>query len=129
MTFKEELAALTTEQQEHVEASATVALALQFSNDAVKASRDAEANLLAANGRWLRLSEDRFQFLAMPPSERLAMLDGVGERTFLHELQQLIEDAQEAVVRLTILAAQALHFVLRTTTTLEQAIQLHVMGR
>lgn len=129
MTFEQELAALPKETQAIIESAATVMMALRHSEHATQASRDAEANLTAARDRWQQLVADRTQYLRLPLDERFAMLGDVLAAAFQRAMQQEIEAALDSVIRHTVVTAQALEFLRRTTVTLEQAIKLHVMGR
>ena len=110
-------AALEPSVRNHVQTAVTLEIVRSFSEQARAQCLDAEENLRNANDRK-RLA-----------SERLRALPERSEWLERRACRELLEEAEAAVVHCTILSAQALDYLMRTTATLKQAIHLHVMGR
>jgi hypothetical protein len=102
---------------ERFHGAATVMLVLRFSEDAKLAMIDAEHNLLRHRKRYA------------VACEALARLPKKASKEDRRAARDASYEAETAVIRTSIVAAQALDYLRRTTATLEQAVQLHAMGR
>jgi hypothetical protein len=102
--------------KDYAQTWATVQVCLQLSELARVAAKDAETNLERANGRRAIASRE---FAAMRRTASTAALRTMHDR---------LTECDLSVAAHAVRAASALEMLIRTTTTLQQAIRLHVMG-